>query len=167
MATRKKAVTAEELAQSLAGDAAYQARLAARREQARSLAHACAVDERELVADLAKAGVSVTSVWDFIAMDGVPVEAVSVLVSHLQRPHHPRVWEGIVRSLSVKHAREAALGALSAAYRSESDPGRRWVLANAIGSMARLAEVRDLPNIDAYRALFRQSRKPAHRDPAV
>jgi hypothetical protein len=72
-----------------------------------------------------------------------------------------------VRALATKHARPGALAALVAAYRVEADPDRRWLLANAIASMARIAEAGDLPDIDQYRAPFRQSRKPPHRDPAV
>jgi hypothetical protein len=92
---------------------------------------------------------------------------VPVLVAHLAQTHHPRIWEGIVRALSVKHAREVALAPLVAAYRSEADESRRWMLANAIVSMARYSELSDLPGIEQYRALFRQSRKPPHRYPAV
>lgn len=166
MPARKRALTADAFIRELEGDADHQARLTEQQRQTAELAEASAADERHLLQELHAVGVTTSSVWDFVAAGGAPPSAVPVLAAHLTQSHHPRVWEGIVRALSVKHAR-AALSRLSDAYRAEQLQSRRWVLANAIGSMARLAEVRELPNIDEYRALFRQSRKPAHRDPAV
>jgi len=167
MPSRKRGLTAAEFIRELDGDPEYQARLAEQERRRAALAAECATDQRDLLQELQAVGVRAESIWDFVSAGGAPLSAVPVLAAHLTEAHHPRVWEGIVRALSVKHARESALSPLLIAYRAESDPSRRWVLANAIGSMARLAEVRDLPNIDEYRALFRQSRKPPHRDPAV
>ena len=167
MNVRKKGVTAEELNQQLAADAAYQAGLDDQRRRLEALAAACAADEHDLVQELRDQDIRVTSVWDFVALGGAPTAAVPVLVSHLSREHHERIWEGIVRALSVKHARVPALGALTSLYRSEANQHRRWLLANAISSIASLNEVRDLPDIENFRALFRESRKPEHRDPAV
>jgi hypothetical protein len=165
--SRRQSMGAADFARELAKDADYQARVRERVARAEAQARECAEDEAGLVAELRAAGVVVESVYDLVSAGGAPGAAVPVLVAHLERPHHPRIWEGIVRALSTKEARTGALEALRAHFRSESEVGRRWLLANALGSMARLAEVRDLDGITEYRALFRQSRKPAHVPPAT
>jgi hypothetical protein len=147
-----------EIDRQASHDPTYDARLAEQRERVAALAAACALDERELLLELRDAGVRVTSVWDFIAVGGATPAAVPILVAHLSRGHHERIWQGIVRALSVAHARGAALGVLSDLYRAETDRNRRWLLANAIGAMAELEEVRDLPDIEDYHSVFRTGR---------
>jgi len=144
----------EELNQRPTLDEAHQAALAEQRHRVEELAAACAIDESELLRDLRDRGINVTSVWDFIASGGAPPAAVPILVTHLSTQHHERIWEGIVRSLSVKHARAAALSVLTDLYRREESRSRRSVLAHAIGAMARLDEVQDLPEIETFRASF-------------
>src|SRR5262245_12001044 len=138
-------------------DPTYNAKLAEQRERVEALAAACALDERELLLELRDAGVHVTSVWDFIASGGAPPAAIPILVAHLARGHHERIWQGIVRSLSVHHARASALNVLCELYRAETDRDRRSLLANAIGTMADLDEVRDLPDIETFHAVFRST----------
>jgi hypothetical protein len=87
------------------------------------------------------------SVYDYVAGGGAAGAAVPILARHLGRPHHPRVWEGIVRALSTSAARVEALGPLRDAYRVEAAPERRWLLANALGAMASFDEVADLNGI--------------------
>jgi hypothetical protein len=89
-------------------------------------------------------------------------------VAHLGQAHHPRVWEGIVRALSAPAARAEALGPLREAYRAETAPERRWLLANALGAMASFVEVGDLDGIAEHRSLFRRvPPKPPHVAPAI
>ena len=164
---RRKSVTAAELANQLSQDTDYQARMRELADQREQLERECADDEAKLVAELVAAGSPVKSVWDLVALGSAPKGATAVLVHHLLQPHHPRVWDVIVRALSSKAARDDALEPLKQLYRSEANPSRRWVLANAIGSMALFTEVADLPGICEYRALFRQTRKPAHIPPAI
>jgi hypothetical protein len=159
-------MTAEEFVRSLAADPEYEARMAAQAAATEELGRTCAADETRLLEELRAAGVRVTSVYDFVSAGGAPPEAIPVLVAHLREKHHPRIWEGIVRSLSVRHAREAALPTLVELYRAKVSRDRRWVLANAIGSMVKFAEVADLDGIDEYRPLFRQSRKRTSRPSA-
>lgn len=147
-----------EIDRQAPNDQTYSARLAEQRERVAALAAACELDERELLLELRDAGVRVTSVWDFIAVGGAPPAAVPVLVTHLARDHHERIWQGIVRALSVKHARPGALTVLSELYRAEQDRDRKWLLAHAIGAMAELDEVRDLPDIEDYHAVFRSTK---------
>lgn len=150
----------------LEADSEYMARIRAQDAERVELARLCALDQAELLSELGAIGIVAESVYDFVNAGGAPVAAVPVLVAHLDRVHHPRIWEGIVRALSVRHARDMALTRLVRVYRAERDAGRRWVLANAIGSMARFSEVADLDGIEEYRALFRQSRKPKRMPPA-
>ncbi len=163
---KRRQKTAAEFVRELEADPEYTAQRHVEDAATEALARACADDEAELLAGLRAIGVAAASVYDFVNNGGAPVAAVPLLVAHLETPHHPRIWEGIVRSLSVRHARSDALPALRRAYLSEADPSRRWLIANAIGSMATLAEVCDLKDISTYRALFRQSRKPGHVPPA-
>ncbi|MEO7360141.1 MAG: hypothetical protein ABI120_07420 [Gemmatimonadaceae bacterium] len=165
--SERRSTTAAEFVKVLAQDPDYQARLKIQEASTVALAAACDADEIDLVNELREVNASVSSVWDFVAIGGAPEGAVAILVRHLNRPHHPRIWEGIVRSLSTKRARALALEPLRSLYRAESDLDRRWVIANAIGSMARFADVKDLEGMEQYRALFRQSRKPPHVPPAV
>jgi hypothetical protein len=163
----RKSISAAELVGELARNTEYLAQLKTQDARSDVLVAACAADEIELVAELRAVVPRLESVWDFVAVGGAPVVAVEILVRHLNRPHHPRIWEGIVRALSSKRARDGALEPLRQLYRTETDNDRRWLIANAIGSMARLAEVRDLEGIEQHRALFRQSRKPPHAPPAA
>ena len=151
-------MTADELVRSLEADPEYQGRLARHDAAADELARICADDEAELLAELASLDINAESVYDFVNGGGAPVEAVPVLVAHLTQPHHPRIWEGIVRALSVSRAREFALEPLKQAYKKEPASDRRWILANAIGTMAKLREVQDLDGIAQYKALFGLSR---------
>ena len=163
---RAKSMTAEEFVRARAANPEHQARMAMRAAAIEGLAKACAADEAPLLGELRAAGVQVDSVYDFVNAGGAPPEAIPLLVAHLRKPHHPRIWEGIVRSLSVRHARDTALSILVELYGVETSPDRRFVLANAIGSMAKFAEVAQLDGIAQYRPLFRQSRKPTPRPSA-
>jgi len=163
---RSKSVTAEEFARSLATDPGYQARMAAQAAATESLERSCADDEAGLLEELGAAGAPVTSVYDFVNAGGAPPAAIPTLLAHLRQQHHARIWEGIVRSLSVKHAHDAALLTLVELYRVEESRDRRWVLANAISSMATFAEVAHLDRINEYRPLFRQSLKHRSRPSA-
>jgi hypothetical protein len=163
----RRSLTAAEAIRELAADPEYQARLREQAAQREQLARACAADEADLVAELRAAGSLVASVWDLAGTGGATGAGIGILVAHLDRPHHPCIWEGIVRGLATKAARAEALEPLRRQYRTEAEPSRRWVLANAIGTMAKFSEVQDLDGIAEYRALFRQSRKPPHAPPAT
>ena len=140
--------------------------LRARREamEARQLAFGSQMwaDPTALYADLVRFGAPATALDT--CFDGVTLTArtMGVLVVQLPRNHAPDIWERVVRSLSRPTARPV-LPMLRWAYRIERDARRRWLLANAIGAMARLEEVRDLAGIEAYEPLFRPGLEPPHR----
>ena len=163
---RSKSMTAGELVRALATDPEYQAQMAAQAAATAELERRCGADEAGLVAELVAAGVPVRSVYDCVNAGGAPPAAIPALLVHLRRDHHPRIWEGIVRALSVRHARDLALSTLAELYAVEGSEDRRWLLANAIGSMAKFAEVAHLDGIAQYRPLCRQSRKRGPRPSA-
>jgi len=147
-------------------DPNYQARVAEPQANTDALSQVYRADEAALVALRAR-GIAVESVWDFVSTTDAPLDAIPILVAHLSESHHPRVWEGIVRALSVRRARDGAFESLKRFYLTETIESRRWVLANAIGAMAKFTEVKELPGIEQYRAVFNRPRKPPHRPPAV
>ena len=164
---KKKSITASELVDRLELDPNYQARAAERQANIDALSQVDRVDEAALVAQLRARGIAVESVWDFVSTTDAPLDAIPVLVAHLSEPHRPRVWEGIVRALSIKRARDGAFEALKRFYAAETLESRRWLLANAIGTMAKFTEVKELPEIGQYRTVFNRPRKPPHRPPAI
>jgi hypothetical protein len=164
---KRKPITASELAHRLEQDPTYQARVADRQAKIDTLSEVYRADEAALVAQLRTRGIAVESVWDFVSTTDAPLDAIPILVAHLSEPHHPRVWEGIVRTLSIKRARDGAFESLKRFYVAETVESRRWLLSNAIGAMAKFTEVKELPGIKEYRVLFNKPRKPPHRAPAI
>jgi hypothetical protein len=164
---KRKSITASELVHRLEQDPTYQARVAERQANIDALSQVYRADEAALVAQLRARGIAVESVWDFVSTTDAPLDAIPILVAHLSEPHEQRVWEGIVRALSVKSARDGAFESLKRFYVTETIESRRWLLANAIGAMAKFTEVKELPGIKQYRVLFNKPRKPPHRPPAI
>ncbi len=148
--SRRKAVTAEELMRSLRADPEWSSHDAAREAEHSAMRRELAADEAPLIADLKNAGVPAGSVYDFVNAGGAPPEAVPVLVEHLRRPYHPRIREGIIRSLTVRHAKELAYAPLVEAFESGREPNMRWVTANALSVRSSLGELRDSAGIDAH-----------------
>jgi len=164
---RHRSRTAAGLLRELEHDSEYQRRIRKQATRAAESERVCAADEAALVAELEAAGCRVASVWDYVSRGGATGAAVPILVRHVELPHHAHVWEGMVRALSTRAARTKGLEPLCRLFRTEADPDRRWLLANAIGSMSRFAEVQEMPGMAEYRALFRKLRKPPHRPPAT
>jgi hypothetical protein len=156
---KRKSITAEELIAELAQDPVYQARIAESQAVAAAQGLAAAEDEIGLVAELRTAGISVSSVYDFIGEQVAPAAAAPVLVHHLSVPHIRVVREGIIRALSCSHLRTFALEPLTEGFRMSTDYSERWLFANALAAMAPLAELTPhLDGISAFKGLFR--RKP-------
>jgi hypothetical protein len=164
---KRKSITASELVHALEQDPDYRARMAEREANVDALSQVYRADEAALVAQLRARGIDVESVWDFVSTTDAPPDAIPILIAHLSETHHPRVWEGIVRALSTKSARAGAFESLKRFYLTETVESRRWLLANAIGEMAKFTEVKELPGMKEYRSLFNKPRKPPHRPPAI
>ena len=154
---KPRSKTAAEFAAELKKDPEYEKRLAERQAIAAAQGAAAAEDERQLVAELGAAGVSVASVYDFIGTSVPPTltAAAPVLVKHLSLPHIRVVREGIIRALSCSHLRSQAFDALKAGYTDTADPMERWLFANALAAMATLEELlSQLAGIQEYGGLF-------------
>jgi hypothetical protein len=131
------------------------ARQARRAERAKRIE----ADETSIIADLEEVGVTVSSVYDFVNKQAAPRAALPILIKHLKVQHHPRVREGIIRSLGLPSARESAFVELCDAFCHERDPILRFVIANALSGMARFNEVEKLPGIEEFAALFGNRRR--------
>jgi hypothetical protein len=151
---KRNQTTAADLLSQLESDPRWKARNDARESERRHAEALIAEDERGLVAELCDKGAPVRSVYDYVNNNGAPLAAVPVLVSHLEKPHHPPVREGIIRSLSVSHARDAALKPLTDAYARSNEASERWLIANALASIATLDELSGLSGIREYSTLF-------------
>jgi hypothetical protein len=154
-----KGKTAQQLLDELKADPAWRAR---RAEQERALAErdiAAAMDESELVAELRAAGYDVDSVYDLVNNAPHPVlprrfvgpypAAYPVLVRHLELPHLPAIREGIIRALTVKDGGSMVEAALLAAFKRETHPPMRWVVANALRTAMPPHRRRKYPEISA------------------
>ena len=155
---KSQSKTAAEFAAELEKDLEYQKRLAESQAVGAAQGAAAVEDERQLIAELGAAGVSVASVYDFIgkSVPPTPVEAAPVLVKHLSLPHIRVVREGIIRALSCNHLRSQAVEALKAGYMGTADARERWLFANALAAMASLDELRPhLDGVQEYAGLFK------------
>lgn len=110
--------------------------------------------ELPLRAELAAAGVEITSIYDFIDGDAPPPHVVPILVRHLREPHDRRLYEVILQALSYPQLRDVALEPLKLWFLEQHDRVMRWVGANALASMATLEELDEVPGIYDFRDLF-------------
>ena len=156
MSTRK-GITADVLIARLSNDPAYQARITERDERLRAWHAEYADEDAQLAAEAGRLGYDITTVWDFVDSRPTPFErprfqgpydhAYPMLVRHLTLPHHPRVREGIIRALAVKDGGPLVSDALYREFTVETDPGLRWVLANALRVAMPLKERKRHPEI--------------------
>lgn len=150
-----KSKTAAEFKAELDNNPEYLRRLAERQSAATAQGAAAAEDERNLVAELRAAGVSASSVYDFVGERVAPLAAAPVLVKHLAAAHIRVVREGIIRALSCSHLRPLAFEALRAGFSQSTEPSERWLFANALAAMATLKELQpELAGIAEYAELF-------------
>lgn len=107
-------------------------------------------EEAPLREELHRLGYPVKWVWDFVnAKQNYYLDAIPVLIEHLQRPYSDEVREGIARALAVREARGLAGDAIVEVLR-ESGLGDqlRWALANTLTIVA------DRSNRDAIKTLL-------------
>lgn len=147
-------ISAGELMRHLENDPEWVAKRTAKDSRRIERARALTADEAPIILELASVGITVSSVYDFVGKQPASEVAIPILIRHLSVEHHERIREGLIRGLSRPSARKLAFEPLRNAFLEERDPALRWVLANALSSMARLGEVEDLPGIEAFAALF-------------
>ena len=154
---RRKSITAGELMAQLNGDPEYLARIAEQDRQIAKFVAEVAEEEDRIAREAAKLGYEISSVWDFVnnaphhflprPFVGSYERAYPMLVRHLRLPHHPRIREGIIRSLTVKDGGQLVSAALYHEFITEKDSGLKWVLANALRSAMPLKERKQHPEI--------------------
>jgi hypothetical protein len=108
-AMTSKPMTAAELLAKLRRNPEFVAREKLREEQNRRVEEDSQREQKELLTDLRKIGIHVSSVWDLVNTDKDYRDAVPILVRHLCLPHSTSVKEGIVRALTVDYAGPRAI----------------------------------------------------------
>lgn len=108
-------------------------------------------DVAPVVADLAKVGLNVRSLGEFINTSESYPEAIPVLLDHLQRDHPPRIRESIIRSLTVVEARGEGARIMLEQFRHSGNESHhvRWAMANAFDVLADAAMVPELEELAA------------------
>ncbi|MGE3511604.1 MAG: hypothetical protein AB7N65_22265 [Vicinamibacterales bacterium] len=135
MKPKQGRVTAEELLRSLSADPEFVAKREQEESERQARAAAWRVAEAPLVAELNDAGFGIASVWDLVNSSESYLDALPILVDHLQRAYPSRVREGIARALAVPEAR-FAWGVLVDLYRAEDSNDAKDGLAIAIAAAA-------------------------------
>jgi hypothetical protein len=107
MATKRKPMTASQLATKLQADPEFVARVGERERERDKHAALLASDEQPLLDELHEAGYNVLSVWDLVNTATKYERAIPILVKHLRIAHLDRTKEGIARALAVPEARVA------------------------------------------------------------
>lgn len=95
------AKTAAELMAELLKDKDFQLKKQEKEEKLAQLEKELEKDEKSIVEDLKKVGVTVGSVWDLVNTDKSYTNAIPVLLNHLEFQHHPRTLAGIARALAI------------------------------------------------------------------
>jgi len=148
---KKRPITAGELLAQLNKDPEF-VRRQREREQKRlaevaKLRAELRPEQDPLLADLAKVGHPVESVWDLVNSKAKYPTAVPVLVKYLRIARHPVLREGIARALTVPEARGAPAREILELKRSADDQSKnevRFALANALaktGDASMAAEI--------------------------
>jgi hypothetical protein len=115
-----------------------------------------AADQRGILAEFLAAGVRVKDVGDLVNTSAPYRELYPILVRHLDLPHDRSIRECIIRSLTMKDARDIAEAALMRHFQSESDPHLRWVLASALKTVMPYHKRKKFPEIAHAFANYRR-----------
>lgn len=147
---KRKPITAGELNDRQNADPVW---VAAQRERDRHWAELKAfylANQAPLVKDLNDAGIAVKSVWDLVNTSAKYPAAIPILLDHLNQNYHPRIREGIARSLAVREA-NGGWAILLKAFHDETDMRSelKWALSLALSGAATDREMDDL--IPLYR----------------
>jgi hypothetical protein len=136
MIKKRNSVGAWELMQELQNDPEWVAQDAAREAKRQAAELKFRAEEEPMIADLAKLGFEVGSVWDFVNTNKSYSAAIPTLLNHLRRPYHERIRNGIIRALTVKEAKGLAGSDILGELQRETDEENRWALANALTVVA-------------------------------
>jgi len=106
--------------------------------------------EAELVEDLKKVGIYISSVWDLLKRSDNYNEALTILIDYLKKAEDVRLKEGIVRAMGVKGF-NAAVPLLIAEYKISDHDGYKWAIANTLEIIAPKESIDELNEIMADR----------------
>jgi len=137
---RKPLKTAAELMAELQNDPAWVQQNADREAKRAAAELRFRAEEEPMIADLAKVGSEVGSVWDLVNTNMSYPAAIPILLDHLRRPYHERIRNGIIRALTVKEAKGVASDDILDELQRETDEENRWALANALTVVADRAD---------------------------
>ena len=157
MRTKKGPITAEQFNRQLQANPDYQKMMQDKEEKMKVFKSELDKDEEDLVKEINQKGINIESVWDLVnnvkhpfldnTFTGKYNDVYSTLVDHLDKQHHPRIKEGIIRALTEKDARDIAKDKLLAHFYKETDKNMRWVLSNALATMLTQTEKKKNPDI--------------------
>ena len=139
MAPKRRSITAAESLKQLNENPEWVRQLRKREAAAKAREAQLQAEEAPIIADLAQAGYTVDSVWEFVNTGVTYSTAIPVLCKHLKLAYHPKIREGIARALTVKEARGIAGQDLvdQLKMRADESPNEaRWALANALTVVA-------------------------------
>jgi HEAT repeat protein len=91
-------------------------------------------DQKLLIEEIKTNGILIHSIWDLVNTRERYPEIIEILISHLEKPHHESVMEGIVRALAVKDAKGKASNKLIKLYNSlpKTDSSLHWAIGNTV-----------------------------------
>src|SRR5688572_14653941 len=138
MTSKKEKITAGELSRQLETNPEYQKMIREKEERMKILKEELDKDEEGLIEEIKNKGIKIESVWDLVnnvkrpfldnKFTGQYQQAYPILVAHLDKPHHLRIREGIIRALTEKGAKEIAKDKLLEHFYKETDKNLKWVL---------------------------------------
>ncbi|MEC9067668.1 MAG: hypothetical protein VX569_10360 [Pseudomonadota bacterium] len=143
--------TLAEIMAELHADPVWVAREEQRERERQKLAEEYDRDVAPVVADLAKRGIYVRSLGEFINTSESYPEAIPVLLEHLQRDYPLRIRESIIRSLTVREARGEGARIMLAEFRNSGNEHHqiRWAMANAFDVIADAEMIPELEELAA------------------
>ena len=134
---RKKSTrTAAEFLAELAEDEEYQARMKKKEEARLAKVARLKKEAIPLVADLNAVGIQTDSVSILVNSPNNYDEAIPVLREHLDKNYSKEIREGIVRALTIPSAEGVVNDKLLTMFKETEDNGLRWVIGNALATVA-------------------------------
>lgn len=90
--------------------------------------------QAELIHEIKKRGIIISNIWDLVNTKEDYKNVLDILISHLTKPYHDKIKEGIVRALAVKEAAPIANSTLLEEYHKTSKDKKalRWAIGNTI-----------------------------------
>jgi hypothetical protein len=129
-------ISLTDLMAELHADPAWVAREASRDSKRQAAELRFRAEEEPMIADLARVGFEVGSVWDLVNTNKSYPAAIPTLLDHLRRPYHERIRNGIIRALTVKEAKGVAGSHILNELQHEEAVENRWALAHALTVVA-------------------------------